>query len=260
MSWAMGGRSRTAWSWRPGRRFGSRPPGAPLVDFDPDAIPLGAITSMANRGAGGSTYDLTSGGATVVSTGPAGHRALEFAGSQRLMAATVAPWRWLHAADAHVLALVRAPSANPDALVPICGTNGGTTSLVGMSLWVDDRSSLSRDEQVRHLMALSSGSIGATSPSGAITPLDQWHLVESVLSVDGTVESTLYVDGEKVAFGSSATPVNDADPDNPLSVGDLGLGNYLAPAGARLGRLLMYDSLDAVDAARAWMLAYAGLS
>ena len=115
-----------------------------------------------------------------------------------------AEWcRALHSTGGHILALVQPfESANPNAAVCLCGTNGaGATANIGMTLTFDDRSSVPRNDSI--VINATRGSTGANSVQSVhqdIITGGSYHLIDIIIDPDN-----------EIALSRSLCSVNGAD-------------------------------------------------
>jgi hypothetical protein len=115
------------------------------------AVTSGLVDSVTDKSGNGLTLTASSTSRpTYTSGGLNGKNIFTYDGGDCLTAASAAPWRFLHDSTGSSVFTVWKPgtSSDPNAVYGLLGTNGSSSVNTGISLFFDDRLSLSRDNRL----------------------------------------------------------------------------------------------------------------
>jgi hypothetical protein len=162
---------------------------------------------------------------TYTSAGLSGRSVVTYSGSQRLQAATASDWAFMHNGSQYAIfaAWQAGTSSDPNAPYALCSTRTSGNTL-GVLFFYDDRSSISVNNQIRHLVGTSSGlnyilNSSSDGVHAANTPVII-GLQADVGNATASLRSTIRVnDGTAIQNNVTITAAVTGDPQHPLIVG-----------------------------------------
>jgi hypothetical protein len=185
-----------------------------------------------------------------------GKNVLTFDGNDLMQAATASTWNVLHDGTDYIIAAAvqYGTSLNPNALYVLCATYSSDNAFRGTWTGYDDRSTASRDNQIRHSVSNGTATppVLNSSSNGAVTP--NTFTVHTVLAnpdaATVSTRSSLFVNsGSAIANNSSTGTPSASNAQDPLTIGFLPNGaiGYLI---GRIGEIIIVSGANATEANR----------
>ena len=195
----------------------------------------GGLISAWNDKSGGGYHVSASGSArpTYTSSGLNSKSVVTFGGTQFLVAATASHWVFLHdTTGSTILAVWKAGNvSNPDAGHGLLGTAANSGSR-GLQITYDDRSSASRNDQLRSFVYRSTVTAGLVS---SVFTADGAHAANTATLISvasdpgnatvGSRQGLRINGGAETANNASTSTADTGNPLNPLSIGSAGIGS-----------------------------------
>lgn len=187
------------------------------------------ISQITDKSGNGRT--LTQGAAGARPTRSAASRngldTASFDGGDSLVAATASDWTFLHNGTNYLIASVMrfGTVANPDAAYTLLATNNAGSTSHGMTLFWDDRASVSRNEVLFHFVTrnvIGQPSVSNVSGNGAL-PANTYEVLTVLADPDNataSARSSMQVNGNSaIALNAATNAPSTSAPLGPLNVG-----------------------------------------
>lgn len=216
---------------------GSSPAFSPL-DLSPQAwYDASDTTTITSSGGAVSQWNDKSGNSRNVTQATAarqpgtgavtqnGLNVLTFDGGDWLAASTAADWKFLHDGTSYLLAFAIqfGTTANPNANYAAIGTFNTSFTETGIFVFYDDRSSLTRSDQLRHHVANGSGTLSILNAQDNLITPNSFGIQTVLADPDnGTAadRSSVFVNaGSPVKTNTQTQAVSSSNPQFPLHIG-----------------------------------------
>jgi hypothetical protein len=208
-----------------------------------------------------SEYDVTEAGVTSLDY-------LSFDGSDDFMTSgTNADWKYLHDGTGceWIIGLTPKTVANPNNLETVFSTSTSATAYVGMSLGVDDRSSIPRNNAWRYSVerGVSNATLFGVVTNDTITSLTENYVVRGGHKSSETPQYFMY-DDEVLEYSGSYenTPPSTANSYGPLTLGATATANGFNWSGNLFSLIIRDTQMTAGErsAASAYVAAKSGVT
>lgn len=210
----------------------------------------GDVSQWNNKGSLGNFTQAT--GAVQPKTGVTtlnGLNVLDFAGDY-LTAANTNEWKFLHDGTKHIIAAVwkAGTGSDPNAGYTLLGNNNGSSNIIGMLLWYDDRASASRNNAFGYNVTAGSATTNVLQTSNdKLTP----NAFQVVTLISDPGNATAANRGEFFVNAGSGnkgnTDTGTPSSSNPTNALEIGRGNTFGALTGSIAEIVIVSGANATE-------------